>query len=130
MENKKIKLSLGIINKNNKINLSKYLGWKMLDNQSDEAIYLKKYYKVDLIIIFIFGKKMKITIGKKTISSKSKSFIVAEMSGNHGGSLNEALNIIKAAKKSGVDAIKLQTYTADTITLNQTEKIFNPKKSP
>ena len=43
---------------------------------------------------------MKITIGKKTISSKSKSFIVAEMSGNHGGSLNEALNIIKAAKKS------------------------------
>ena len=47
MENKKIKLSLGIINKNNKINLSKYLGWKMLDNQSDEAIYLKKYYKVD-----------------------------------------------------------------------------------
>ena len=67
---------------------------------------------------------MKITIGKKTISSKSKSFIVAEMSGNHGGSLNEALNIIKAAKKSGVDAIKLQTYTADTITLKSNRKDF------
>ncbi len=74
---------------------------------------------------------MKITIGKKTISSKSKSFIVAEMSGNHGGSLNEALNIIKAAKKSGVDAIKLQTYTADTITLKSNRKDFLiPKKSP
>ena len=47
LESKKIKLSLGIINKDNKINLSKYLGWKMLDNQSEEVSYLKKYYKID-----------------------------------------------------------------------------------
>jgi pseudaminic acid synthase len=45
-------------------------------------------------------------------------FIIAEMSANHNGSLEIALNTIKAAKESGANAIKLQTYTADTITLN------------
>ena len=45
-------------------------------------------------------------------------FIIAEMSANHNGSLETALNTIKAAKESGANAIKLQTYTADTITLN------------
>ncbi len=49
---------------------------------------------------------------------KKKVFIVAELSANHNGSLQIALESIKAAKHSGADAIKLQTYTADTITLN------------
>ncbi len=47
-----------------------------------------------------------------------RTFIVAEMSGNHGGKLENALKTVHAVKATGADAIKLQTYTADTITLN------------
>ena len=46
-----------------------------------------------------------------------KTFIVAELSANHNGSKETALQTIKAAKRTGADAVKLQTYTADTITL-------------
>jgi len=45
-------------------------------------------------------------------------FIIAELSANHNGSLQNALNTIKAAKRAGADAIKLQTFTPDTITLD------------
>jgi pseudaminic acid synthase len=60
---------------------------------------------------------MKIRIGNHTLGPGHPTFIVAEMSGNHGGSLDRAIEIVRAAKRSGADAIKLQTYTADTITL-------------
>lgn len=60
---------------------------------------------------------MEIRIGKHTLGPGHPTFIVAEMSGNHGGSLDRALEIVRAAKRTGADAIKLQTYTADTITL-------------
>ena len=46
------------------------------------------------------------------------TFIIAEMSANHNHHLNVAIDTIKAAKKAGADAIKIQTYTADTITLD------------
>ena len=48
----------------------------------------------------------------------SKTFIVAELSANHGHNLDVALESVRAAKEAGADAVKIQTYTADTITLN------------
>jgi len=53
-----------------------------------------------------------------SISNDSHVFIVAELSANHNGSLETALETIKAAKRAGADAIKLQTYTADTLTID------------
>jgi len=56
--------------------------------------------------------------------SKNEIYIIAELSANHNGSLQVALDTIKAAKEIGANAIKLQTYTADTITLNSKKEDF------
>jgi pseudaminic acid synthase len=54
----------------------------------------------------------------------NKCFIIAELSANHGGKLDIALETIRAAKRAGADAIKIQTYTADTITLDSKKDLF------
>lgn len=59
-----------------------------------------------------------IKIGHKEIGSHTKPFIIAEMSGNHNQSLDRALHLVELAAEAGVDALKLQTYTPDTITLD------------
>ena len=59
-----------------------------------------------------------IQIGRHNISSESNTYIIAEMSGNHNMDYDRAVRILYAAKESGADAIKIQTYTADTITLD------------
>jgi pseudaminic acid synthase len=63
-------------------------------------------------------------IGNFTIDDKSPVFIIAELSANHNGSLDNALETVKAAKRAGADCIKLQTYTADTITLDSDKDDF------
>lgn len=59
-----------------------------------------------------------INIAGRRIASDAPPYIIAELSANHNGKLETALKIIEEAKKAGADAVKLQTYTADTITLN------------
>lgn len=58
-----------------------------------------------------------IEIAGRRIAADAPPYIIAELSANHNGKLETALRIIEEAKKAGADAVKLQTYTADTITL-------------
>ncbi|PHR55235.1 MAG: pseudaminic acid synthase [Arcobacter sp.] len=70
----------------------------------------------------------KIFIGNKEISKDSPVFIIAELSANHGGKIEIAKETIKAAAQTGADAIKLQTYTPDTITLDCDNEYFQIKQ--
>ena len=68
-----------------------------------------------------------IRIGKRKIGPQHPTYIIAEMSGNHNGDFNKALRIVKAAKEAGADALKLQTYKADTITIDCFNEFFQIK---
>ena len=65
-----------------------------------------------------------IKIGNRVLNKDSQTYIIAEMSGNHNMDYERAVKIVEAAKEAGADAIKLQTYTADTITLNSDAPCF------
>ena len=70
-------------------------------------------------------------IANRSIGQETPPFIIAEMSGNHNQSFERALKIVEAAAKAGAHALKLQTYTADTMTLaiNEGEFFLNDEQS-
>jgi len=65
-----------------------------------------------------------LVIGERTIGPDQPCFIVAEVSANHNHSRDRAIEIIRAAANAGADAVKLQTYTADTLTINSDREWF------
>jgi pseudaminic acid synthase len=71
-------------------------------------------------------------LAERIINQTQPPFIIAEMSGNHNRSLERAMEIVEAAGKAGAHALKLQTYTADTITLSGVDGDFliDDKQSP
>lgn len=69
-------------------------------------------------------KTSSFTIGKKIIGKGHPCFIIAELSGNHKQDIKRAFQLIDAAASAGVDAVKLQTYTPDTLTINSDKKWF------
>ena len=64
-----------------------------------------------------------IYIGNKAIGIGKKPFIIAEISGNHGGSLKRALELIEKASLTGADAVKFQTFKAESLVSKDTPKV-------
>jgi pseudaminic acid synthase len=69
-------------------------------------------------------KDLEIRIGDHVLGPTQPPFVVAEISANHNGSLERALRLVEEAAKAGAQAVKLQTYTADTMTLDSTAPDF------
>ncbi len=69
-------------------------------------------------------------VAPATIAADAPTWIVAELSGNHNGSLARALELVACAKRAGADAVKLQTYTADTITMDAPGEWFVVRGGP
>jgi N-acetylneuraminate synthase len=67
---------------------------------------------------------MTIPFGRRTIGSDQPVFIIAELSANHGQNFEQAVRIVEAAHEAGADAVKLQTYTADTLTIDSDREYF------
>lgn len=70
------------------------------------------------------NKALNISINKRAIGADQPPYIIAEMSANHNGDINNAFKIIEVAKSAGADAVKLQTYKPDTITLDCNSEDF------
>ena len=73
---------------------------------------------------------MPIQVNGRPIGPEHPVFIVAELSGNHGQDLDTAVALIRAAKDAGADAVKLQTYTPDTLTLDSDAAPFQIREGP
>ncbi len=69
-------------------------------------------------------------VGKRRIGEGNPVFVVAELSGNHKGDIRRALKIIDEAAGAGADAVKLQTYTPDTMTINSHDPLFIVRTNP
>ena len=65
-----------------------------------------------------------ININERIIGDGCPAYIIAEMSANHAGSIERALELIHVAKDAGADCVKIQTYTADTMTINCQNEYF------
>jgi len=72
-------------------------------------------------------KNMHITINNRKIGPGYPTYVIAEMSANHNQDINKAIRIVEAAKAAGADAVKLQTYTADTMTIDCDNEYFRIK---
>lgn len=70
---------------------------------------------------------MHIAINNRKIGAGFPTYVIAEMSANHNQDLNKAIKIVEAAKAAGADAVKLQTYTADTMTIDCDNEYFKIK---
>jgi N-acetylneuraminate synthase len=71
-----------------------------------------------------------VNIGGRLVGVGEPPFVIAELSGNHNGDLDRALRLIDAAADAGADAVKLQTYTADTITIDHDGPEFRIDSGP
>lgn len=72
-------------------------------------------------------REKQIKIGNRMVGEGNPAYIIAEMSANHAGSLERAKEIVHAAKESGADCIKIQTYTPDTLTIDCSNEYFRVK---